>query len=214
VQIIMVGFDEEIKQIMFDTNGLLPHSKPGNIIVISSTAKPQNMISWGKSAAEKGVGLLDAPVCRGGRGADEGTLLTLVGGDPELFESCHEIFSAYSSDICRAGSLGHGQVAKTVNNLMLWAGAVATYEGFSLAKSFGADLPLLREAILKSSGRCGALNNWDNMTFQWALKDMNIVLDMADDAGISLPLGGLLKEHVKPVKELRKGITFKTQHTH
>jgi 3-hydroxyisobutyrate dehydrogenase-like beta-hydroxyacid dehydrogenase len=59
------------------------------------------------------------------------------------------------------------------------------------------DLVKLREALLMSSGASDALKNWENVSFLWALKDMQIVMQMADKSGLSLPMAGAVKELVK-----------------
>ena len=50
------------------------------------------------------------------------------------------------------------------------------------------DLIKLRDALLMSSGASDALKNWENVSFLWALKDMQIVSRMADKAGMAMPI--------------------------
>jgi 3-hydroxyisobutyrate dehydrogenase len=209
IQFIMVGFDPEVREIVFGENGLLSAKSEGSTIVISSTAKPQTVVEIGQKASELGIHVLDAPVCRGGKAAIDGTLLTVVGGAEQVYESTKPVFESFSGDVVHVGELGHGQVTKTVNNLLLWASAVATNEGFSLAKQHGMDLSILRNAIEMSSGQNWALDHWENMTFSWALKDMAIVMEMSDDENLHLPLCGLIKERVKEVKQNKIAIPEK-----
>ena len=54
-----------------------------------------------------------------------------------------------------------------------------------------------------SSGKSHALEEWDQVTFTWALKDMQIVLKMADAAGLSLPITGSVKELVKEARRIK-----------
>jgi hypothetical protein len=61
----------------------------------------------------------------------------------------------------------------------------------------GMDLVKLREALLMGSGASDALKNWENVSFIWALKDMQIVSKIADKAGLTMPIAGSLKELVK-----------------
>jgi 3-hydroxyisobutyrate dehydrogenase-like beta-hydroxyacid dehydrogenase len=65
------------------------------------------------------------------------------------------------------------------------------------------DLVKLREALLKSSGASDALKNWENVSFTWALKDMQIVIKMADKAGLSMPVAGAIKELVKEGRRVK-----------
>ena len=64
-------------------------------------------------------------------------------------------------------------------------------------------MPNLREALMMSSGASKALDDWDQTTFTWALKDMQIVLKMADAAGLSLPVTGAVKELVKDARRIK-----------
>ena len=59
---------------------------PGSIIAVSSTATPDNVKALDEKARAKGIDMLDAPICRGRFAADEGTLLALVGGKPDVVE--------------------------------------------------------------------------------------------------------------------------------
>ena len=66
------------------------------------------------------------------------------------------------------------------------------------------DLVKLREALLISSGASDALKNWENVSFLWALKDMQIVARMADKAGLSMPIAGAIKELVKDGRRIKR----------
>lgn len=90
-----------------------------------------------------------------------------------------------------------------MNNLLLWVNAVGLLEAGRLAESTGIDLVKLREALLTSSGASDALKEWDMISFTWALKDMQIVADMTDKAGLSLPITGAIKELVKEARRIK-----------
>jgi len=202
--IIAVGFDDEALSVTLGDAGLIEAMQPGSVIAVSSTVAPETVQRIETEAAKKNIGVLDAPICRGGWAADEGTLLALFGASEEVVERAKPIYSAFSSDIVHVGSVGHGQVAKTMNNMLLWVNGIALMEAGRLSESTGIDLPKLREALLMSSGQSAALEDWDMITFTWALKDMQIVSKMADKAGITMPIAGAIKEMVKDGKTLKQ----------
>ena len=201
--IVAVGYDEELRQVVLEVDGLLANLVPGSVIAISSTAKPDTVKALDQQARAHGVAILDAPICRGRFAADEGTLLALVGGAPEVVERGRAIYSCFCSDYAHLGEVGHGQVGKTMNNLLLWINAVGLIEAGRLAETTGIDLVKLRTALLISSGASNALKEWDMVSFTWALKDMQIAADLADKAGLSLPITGAIKELVKEARRIK-----------
>jgi 3-hydroxyisobutyrate dehydrogenase-like beta-hydroxyacid dehydrogenase len=203
--IIGVGYDDQVNEVVLGPDGLLTALAPGSIIAVSSTAKPDTVKALDERARTQGVAVLDAPICRGRFAADEGTLLALVGGEPDVVERGRAVYRSFCSDYVHLGAVGHGQVGKTINNLLLWINAVGLIEAGRLADSTGIDLVKLREALLMSSGASDALKEWDMISFTWALKDMQIVADMTDKAGLALPVTGAVKELVKEARRIKAG---------
>ena len=201
--IIGVGYDDEVNQVVLGADGLLTELAPGSIIAVSSTAKPDTVKALDKRAQTQGIDILDAPICRGRFAADEGTLLALVGGAPEVVERGRAVYSCFCSDYAHLGNVGHGQVGKTMNNLLLWISAVGLIEAGRLAETTGIDLVKLRDALMMSSGNSDALKEWDMISFTWALKDMQVVAEMTDKAGLSLPVTGAVKELVKEARRIK-----------
>jgi 3-hydroxyisobutyrate dehydrogenase len=201
--IVAVGYDEEVRQVVLEVDGLLANLAPGSIIAVSSTAKPDTVKALDEQAKGHGVAILDAPICRGRFAADDGTLLALVGGKPDVVERGRAVYRCFCSDYAHLGEVGHGQVGKTMNNLLLWINAVGLIEAGRLAETTGIDLVKLRAALLISSGASDALKEWDGVSFTWALKDMQIVADLADKAGLSLPITGAIKELVKEARRIK-----------
>ena len=201
--ILGVGYTEEVNAVVHGENGLLTALGNGAIIAISSTVSPFTVQAIDRAAAPKGIGVLDAPICRGRWAADEGTLLAMVGGRPEIVERGRAVYGCFCSDYAHLGDVGHGQVGKTMNNLLLWINSIGLIEAGRLAETTGIDLVKLRDALQISSGASAALNDWDMITFTWALKDMQVVAEMTDKAGLSLPVTGAVKELVKEARRIK-----------
>jgi 3-hydroxyisobutyrate dehydrogenase-like beta-hydroxyacid dehydrogenase len=130
-------------------------------------------------------------------------LLALVGGKPEVVARGRTVYGTFCSDIAHLGEVGHGQVGKAMNNMLLWINSIGLIEAGQLAATTGIDLPTLRDALQMSSGKSQALEDWDFTTFTFALKDMQIVSQMADKAGLAMPLAGAVREMVKEAKRLK-----------
>ena len=201
--IVAVGFDEETVAVVTGPNGLLETMREGSIIAISSTAHPETVLSLAEAAQAKGVEIYDAPTCRGRRAADEGTLLAVVGGKEEVVARAQPIYSSFCSDIHHIGPLGHGQFAKGINNLVHWVNGLMLIEAGRLCEANGVDLQKLRDAMLISTGKSAALEQWNTMTFTWALKDMQIVQRLMDKSNLGSPLIGTVRELVKEGRKLK-----------
>jgi 3-hydroxyisobutyrate dehydrogenase/2-hydroxy-3-oxopropionate reductase len=197
---IAVGFDAEVAAALRGEDGVFAAAAPGTTVVVNSTVSPDLVRALGQEAAARGLAFLDIPIARGAPAAEAGTLLALAGGDAAILDRVRPMLATFCSDIAHLGEIGHGQVAKAVNNFLLWVDGVALMEAGRLAGTTGIDLKRLREALLMSSGRSWALENWDSVTFTWALKDMQIVSGLGDAAGGSFPLLGMVREQVKDAR--------------
>ena len=204
--IIVVGFDHEVETVMFGKGGIVEAARPGLIVALGSTVAPHYAKRLGERLRTHGIVLLDIPLARGEAAAVAGKLLVFGAGEEAAFEACRPAFSAFASDIFHLGPAGAGQVAKMVNNLILWACTAANDEGLRLGDALGVDADRLRAAL-----HCSSAHNWamdqraDLSGMPWAEKDMNIVLHEADLARLSLPLCGAVKETIKGLK-IRLGL--------
>jgi 3-hydroxyisobutyrate dehydrogenase-like beta-hydroxyacid dehydrogenase len=202
--IIAVGYDDEATAVMLGQGGLLETMGAGSVIGVSSTCTPEHVKMLAEKAHAKGVEVLDAPICRGQMAADTGTMLILCGGKLEVFERGKPIYSTFGKDYVLLGDIGAGQFGKAMNNFLLWVNGIALIEAGRLSEANGMDLVKLREALLISSGASDALKNWENVSFLWALKDMQIVSKMADKAGLAMPIAGAIKELVKEGRRIKQ----------
>jgi 3-hydroxyisobutyrate dehydrogenase-like beta-hydroxyacid dehydrogenase len=198
VMLVCVGFDHELRE-------LFARMKPqdGAIVAVLSTVNPRTVQALAKEAEARGFHLVDSTVCRGGRAADEGTLLSFVGGPAEVVARLTPVLRAYSTDVVHSGEVGSAQVAKAANNLVLWACLVADHEALALARRYGVDVEKLRQALMLSSAANDALAKWGTQTMAWAEDDMAIVAEMAAECGVALPQSGVNREICRALKPRR-----------
>ena len=202
VILVCVGFDRELRELLSVT-GPLRDAQRGTVIAVLATVHPRTMVELAESAATRGVSIVDSPVCRGGKAADEGTLLSLVGGEASAFEKLKPVIASYSADIVHTGGVGTGQVAKAANNMIMWSCLIADHEALALAQRYGMDPEMLRETLKLSSADNYVLRNWRVNTMAWAEDDMEIVQAMAADRGMALPQAGLNRELARQLKPKR-----------
>lgn len=195
VVIVVVNTDDQSQEVV----GALLEAGPrdGQVIVVAATNHPATMIALDADCAAKGVGFVDAPVCFGLKGAIDGDLVSLCGGAAADVAKVTPVLMAYSRDVEHMGPVGTGQLGKACNNMMHWAACVANYETLALAKACGIDAQSMRETLLKCPAHNTTLERWDSTRFTWHQKDLDVVLDLSQQAGLSLPLFGTVDQLVK-----------------
>ena len=192
--IVMVVDDAQVLAV---TEALAAEDAAGTLIAVAATVRPSTMTEAAKIAGRHGLRVIDAPVCFGLVGARDGKLASLCGGATEDIEAARGVLDAYSRAVHHIGPLGSGQMAKAVNNVLHWSACVANFEALLLAKRFGLDAQALRQVLLECPARNGTLADWDTTRFTWPEKDMDIVLDLAQEGGLTLPLLGQVDQLVK-----------------
>ena len=197
--LICVGYDRELRELLSD-DGILKHVHSGSIVAILSTVHPGTVRELAERGRKRDLHVVDATMCRGGRAADEGTLLSFIAGSAAIVACLRPVLAAFSSDIVPTGDVGTAQVAKAVNNMIMWACLAADHEALALAHRYGLDVEALRKALLTTHAANGALENWGKQTMAWADDDMAIVAEMAAQAGIALPQAGVNREICRALK--------------
>lgn len=193
---VVVQTDRQVRDVI-GREGLLEAMRPGSVICIAASVTPGTCAGIEAEAAAKGVGVLDTPLILGQRAADEGRLTIFVGGAAEALEKAWPQIACFGRKIHHIGGIGAGQVAKTANNMLLWACICANYEALSLARRMGVDIPTLIGALADSSGANNALGRWGQSTGKWAEKDMDVALELAQEAGLPVPLSALVDQLMK-----------------
>ncbi|MFT3928804.1 MAG: NAD(P)-dependent oxidoreductase [Spongiibacteraceae bacterium] len=131
---------------------IIPHMRPGGLIVVHSTVNPELCRTFAAKAAEKSLTLIDAPVSGGGAGAEAGTLTVMVGGDISAFNAALPVFKTFGKLIVHLGDVGAGQHAKLINNSMLAANIAIAHYGNEAANLFGLNRDAFIQLIKASSG--------------------------------------------------------------
>ena len=200
--LICVGYDRELRELL-SGSGIPGHARSGTIVAILSTVHPDTVRELAQRGRAHGLHVVDATMCRGGWAADEGTLLSFVAGSPEIVARLRPVLAAFSSDIIHTGDIGSAQVAKAVNNMIMWACLVADHEALALAHRYGLDVEMMRKALLTTHSTNGALEHWGKQTMAWADDDMEIVGAMAKEKGLSLPQAKAVQKICRTLKPRR-----------
>jgi 3-hydroxyisobutyrate dehydrogenase-like beta-hydroxyacid dehydrogenase len=200
VVVIMVATDQQVEDVI-GREGLLAALKPGSVICVASSVDPNTARALEKTCLAKGVGLLDTPVVLGQEAANNGTCTCFVGGGEKWLEAARPVLACFSANVLYLGASGSGQIAKMINNLLLWACISANTEALTFAKTLGADIPKLIEALKFSSGANWSLARWGKSTGKWAEKDMDVALELAQEVKQPMPLAAHVDQLMKSINQ-------------
>jgi len=195
--LIIAPNDADVLSACTGEGGVFSQAGEGRIVAVCSSVRPDTVSALSAPAAKAGFALLDLPLTKGARAAEAGTMTLLAGGDKAVLARAAPFLDCFSTAIRHVGGLGIGQVAKTVNNLLLWSGVVAVAESLRFAARLGADTTILRDAMTDCSADSWVLREIDRIVPTWPAKDMQNALAMAADAGIDLPLMKRVAEEIK-----------------
>lgn len=188
VVLVMVPTDEDVLVVITGDEGVLRGAAPGTVVAVCSSTKPETCIYMAETAGRKGAGLVDAPVARGVRGAEAADLTVFAGGEVEHVEKCRPVFETFARHVFHMGSIGKGQITKTVNNLIHWVEVVGIYEALQLGVDHGLHPNKLRSALLAGSVDSRTLRELHLVGLAWPHKDMQNALHMAEETQTSMPL--------------------------
>lgn len=176
--ITILPTSREVREVLLGTKGLLDALRPGSLVLEMTSADPSVTRELAREVATRGSALIDAPVSGGVRGAVEGTLAIMVGGDPALLERARPVLARMGKNIFHAGPVGAGHAIKLVNNMCSGGILALTIEAVAVAARAGVDPTRAVEILQASSGRSNASDN----------KFPRFILNGAFDAGFAIRL--------------------------
>lgn len=192
-----------VEEVVLGKEGVFAGARPGLILVDMSTIAPAVSRKIAAEGERRGVRCLDAPVSGGEKGAREGTLSIMVGGDAETLAACRPLLEILGKKITHVGPAGAGQTLKLVNQVICGLNLLAMAEGLALADRAGLDLKAVVEAVTG-----GAAGSWmvanlgpkvaagdfaPGFMVKLQQKDLRLALEMA--AELAQPLPGTALVH-------------------
>lgn len=141
-----------VESVVFAEDGVLRHTRDGQLVVDLSTAAPDSTRQIHRLLAEKGASYLDIGISGGAAAAEKAALTLMVGGEPHALESAREVLELFSARIFYCGASGSGHVTKLLNNFLNAIALSATAEVMVAGKKAGLNLGTLLEVLNASSG--------------------------------------------------------------
>jgi len=206
VVIVMLSTGPVVDQVLFDgtadTAPAVSGLRAGAIVVVTSSIPVHTAREQARRLAGLRCRYLDAPVSGGERGAIDGTLAIMVGGEVADVTDASRVLATMGR-VTHVGPVGSGQLAKLANQLIVGVSIGAVAEALLLAEAGGADPRAVREALLGGFADSTVLRQHGERMLEGnfkpgaraeiQLKDLRTAGGLARDLGLRLPIVGLLE---------------------
>ena len=214
--VITVVTDDAAMRSIFATSGdSLLTAAEGTIFINCATISPAVHVEVEERAGAVGAASLEGCMASSITQAREGTLYLMCGGQRNVFDQVQPILSALSVDLQYIGPAGQAAQVKALVNMVMNINTAGLAEGLGLGQALGLDLAMLMKVFSQTGANSRVLEtDGEDMTIRdhecyfsadHAAKDSGIALELARQAGLSLPLARATKEQYEKMKALGLG---------
>lgn len=200
--ITMVPKSEHSKTVY---QSMLNELNQNKLCIDMSTIDPSVSVEISEMVKKQGAEFIDAPVVKSKPAAIAGTLGIYVGGSEAAYQAAEPILLYMGNNIIHMGENGKGLVMKICHNALVSQIQNGVNETLSLGLKCGVDPDAFVKAISYGGGqnfyldsKINAIKNEDYTTafsVENMFKDINICMDLAKQAGVSMPG----EEHISSV---------------
>ncbi|HWL20203.1 MAG TPA: NAD(P)-dependent oxidoreductase [Bradyrhizobium sp.] len=204
-----------VEDVVFGHEGLAAAPGEGKLVVDFSSIHPDAARAVAaRLKAANGMGWIDAPVSGGTKGAEEGTLAVMAGGDAADIERVRPYVLAMARRLTHMGPTGAGQTTKLCNQVIVGCAMAVLAEATRLATNAGIDAGRLPEALAGGFADSIPLQLFVPRMVQGIhspplghiatmLKDLDTVVEVARDASSPVPMASLAAQLFRMAKTLR-----------
>ena len=193
----IVGFPHDVEEVYLGPNGLISNARSGMLFVDMTTSSPALAVRIAEAAAVRGAVSLDAPVSGGDKGAREGTLSIMVGGDPTAFNRVLPLMRLMGKNIVHQGPAGSGQSCKLCNQIVIAGTMIGVCEALAFARRSGLNLDCMLQSIGSGAAASWTLQNLaprilaqnfgPGFYVKHFIKDLRLAMEWAKQKGLDLP---------------------------
>jgi 3-hydroxyisobutyrate dehydrogenase len=215
--VLMCLFDAgAVESVVFGPDGIAGAGGAGKVLVDHASIRPDKTREFAaRLRAMNGMDWIDAPVSGGVKGATEGSLAIMCGGDATAFERARPVMASYAANVNLMGPSGSGQVTKLCNQVICGTTMVVIAEAVRLAQNAGVDARLLTRALAGGFADSKPLQILAPRMIDrpeesigaadTMLKDLDTAVDLGRETGTPLPVAGLAAQLLRTLAAQGKG---------
>jgi len=204
-----------VEDVMFGADGFAAVPGAGKLVVDFSSIHPDKARAIAaRLKAANGMSWVDAPVSGGTKGAEEGTLAVMAGGDAADIERIRPYVLAMARRLTHMGPTGAGQTTKLCNQVIVGCAMAVLAEATRLAVNSGIDAGKLPEALAGGFADSIPLQLFVPRMVQailspplghiaTMLKDLDTVGEVAHDTSTPVPMASLAAQLFRLAKAAR-----------
>ena len=173
-------------------------SPPVITLIDCSTGDPVKLAELARQLTAENIHFIEAPLSGSSVQIENGHATLLIGGEIQHIESVKPVLNALATTQVHVGGAGMAAKAKLATNLVLGLNRAALAEGMVFAQTLGIQPETFLQLVLNTPARSGAAVVKGNMMvkeqfepqsrIRQHLKDVQLMLDMADMSAQNLPL--------------------------
>jgi 3-hydroxyisobutyrate dehydrogenase-like beta-hydroxyacid dehydrogenase len=211
----VVTNDAAMEAIFFDSDDNLFKEAAGKLFINCATLSPAMHIKLEQKAAEVNAQTLEGCMASSITQAREGTLYLMIGGKREVFESAKDLLDDLSINLRFVGEAGRAAQVKALVNMVMNINTAALAEGLGIGDALGLDLKMLCEIFSQTGANSRVLEtDADDMldrdhecyfSSDHAAKDSGIAIEVAEKAGVQVPLAKATLTQYQKMVELGLG---------
>lgn len=204
-----------VEKVVYGEEGILAGIQAGAVLIDFGTSIPASTRRIGKDLAEKGAGMIDAPLGRTPAHAKDGLLNIMAAGDKETFEKVKPVLQEQGENVFYLGALGAGHTTKLINNFMGMTTVVTMSQAFATAKKAGVDLQQLYDIMSAGPSNSPfmkfcknyAVDDVSDLGFSIANanKDLGYFVEMTKDLGIQSKIAEATSANLQAAVEAGMG---------
>jgi 3-hydroxyisobutyrate dehydrogenase-like beta-hydroxyacid dehydrogenase len=182
-----------VDAVMQGETGILSHLRAGQLVIDTGTTRPATDKLYAKLCAEKGAGLIDAPLTWRKAGQ-----IIMVGGTVEDYARAEEVLKILSYKLKHIGPIGSGQALKAINQCMQAGRLAVNAECFEFAKMQGLDPHLIKDYLeydIPDAFFTDEFVGGGHLLLHY--KDLLYAMEIAHDSGAQIPITSLIHEIFK-----------------
>jgi len=205
-----------VREVLLGEQGITTTMNKDALLIDMSTIHPFETDALIKDMADLGFEMMESPVGRTSDHAVRGELLILAGGTKHQIQRAQPLFDCMGSETVDAGGPGKGIRVKIINNYMSIALNALSAEAATLSEAIGLDFDVSL-SVMKGTpaGNGHFTTTWPGKVLSGDLspafmvdlahKDLDIALDLANQANVDMPCGAGSKKLYENAHDAGRG---------